>query len=307
LAERILLLRPGAIGDALLTFPALAALRQAQPGAKLALCAHPAVRELALEHGLADEFFSRDGPEIDALFSTDPELARNRLGRLSAAVIWSAAEQSQLSDNLRALGASPLIQAPSQPPAASGLHLTQHLTGTLRPLGVFSEHCGWPGLSPERRRREHPEQAVPAPIVLHPGSGSRQKNWPPERFAQLGLQLERLLPGRLTVLVGPAEEDLLPRLHRALGVPYRRLENPPLLDLADLLANAALYVGNDSGISHLAGLSGAPTLALFGPTDPALWRPFGKRVQVIRHEPLEALPVETVWNLAASMLAVDRR
>jgi ADP-heptose:LPS heptosyltransferase len=287
LADRILLFRPGAIGDALLAFPALAALREARPAARLALCAHPAVRDLALVHRLADEFFSRDGPAIDALLSADPRLALDRVGRLSAAVIWSATEQRQLSDQLRALGASPLIQAPSQPPAGRGIHLMRHLIDSLRPLGVSSSLVTWPGLAPDRRRGADPPPKDLAPIVLHPGSGSRRKNWPLERFVELAVRLERLLPGRLAVLIGPAEEDLLSPLHDLLRAPYRRVQHAPLTELVDLLAGAALYVGSDSGISHLAGLSGAPALTLFGPTDPALWRPFGNRVQVIRHEPLD--------------------
>ena len=59
-------------------------------------------------------------------------------------------------------------------------------------------------------------------------------------------------------------------------------------------AGAARFVGNDSGPGHLAAITGTPTLALFGPTDPARWRPLGPHVKVLRREPLEALGVEEV-------------
>ena len=75
-----------------------------------------------------------------------------------------------------------------------------------------------------------------------------------------------------------------------------------LCQLADLLEGCDLYVGNDSGISHLAGLCGAPTLAIFGPTDPRLWRPLGPRVRVLRGQPLESLALETLLDAALRLL-----
>src|SRR5205814_9782270 len=80
----LLVVRPGAIGDALLACPALAALRTARPRDSLLVMAHPAVGQLLLGHGLADRFISRDGPEADALFAPAPGLARDRIGPIEA-------------------------------------------------------------------------------------------------------------------------------------------------------------------------------------------------------------------------------
>jgi heptosyltransferase-3 len=107
------------------------------------------------------------------------------------------------------------------------------------------------------------------------------------------------------MLIGPAEQARAsgPRL---LDRPACRvLVERPLTEVAALLARCDLYVGNDSGPSHLAALTGAPTLALFGPTDPRRWRPLGPRVTVLRRQPLEQLPVAEVLEAALGCLGRD--
>lgn len=123
---------------------------------------------------------------------------------------------------------------------------------------------------------------------MHPGSGSRAKNWPLDRFAEAA---HRLSPGRPWLLVvGPAEDDVLPppgaRLAR--GVPLRTL--------GAALARAGLFLGNDSGVAHLAAACGTRTLALFGPTDPGRWAPVGPAVRTLRAPGcrLADLPVDAV-------------
>ena len=138
--------------------------------------------------------------------------------------------------------------------------------------------------------------------MLHPGSGSASKNWAPERFAGLGQRLGEQLGAAPLVVGGPADGAALEAFDRVAGYSFPRLIERPLIELAALLAGCDLYVGNDSGISHLAGLCGAPSLVLFGPTDPRLWRPLGPRVDVLRAD-LAQLPVERVADVARAILA----
>ncbi len=104
------------------------------------------------------------------------------------------------------------------------------------------------------------------------------KSWPAEAFVAL---VRELSPDRPWLLIlGPAEGEGPPALLRVSGaVPAREL--PPRA-LAALVARAGLYVGNDSGVSHLAAAAGAQTLVLFGPTDPLVWAPLGPKVAVVR-------------------------
>jgi ADP-heptose:LPS heptosyltransferase len=114
-------------------------------------------------------------------------------------------------------------------------------------------------------------------LAIHPGSGALAKNWPLERFAELAGQLG---PGPFLLVEGPAEAGAGLGLGEA--PPFVRASQLPLRTLGAVLARAGLFVGNDSGVSHLAAAWGAPTLALFGPTDPGTWSPVGRQVVVAR-------------------------
>src|SRR5581483_12178965 len=105
--------------------------------------------------------------------------------------------------------------------------------------------------------------------VIHPFSGSPRKNWPLDRFRRLASSLERVMPVRWCA----GRQD--PPLPEAVCI-------DDLYALACWLARARLYIGNDSGITHLAAAVGTPVLALFGPTDPAVWGPRGENVRVAR-------------------------
>jgi ADP-heptose:LPS heptosyltransferase len=311
----ILVVRPGAIGDALLAFPALAALRRARPHHALTFIAHPAVRKLALGSGLADLFISRDDPRSDALFSADPENALESFRSVAAAVVWTSRQDPALRTNLLALGAEPIVMAASRSSRRRDIHVAQHLLDTLAPFGVRARTADWSGfgqlggrpstldglLSSARDDRLLSQAPF---VVLHPGSGSRRKNWPATHYAKLADALWQQARPRICLLVGEADEEARDVFQAHVQAPYTALVEQPLDQLAPLLAHCSLYVGNDSAISHLAGLCGAPTLALFGPTDPRLWSPLGRRVQVLRREPLESLDIQTV--LAAACLAWER-
>ena len=115
-------------------------------------------------------------------------------------------------------------------------------------------------------------------VLLLPGSGGLKKCWPAERFLALGAELQaRGLA--VAVALGPDELERGPGPERFVGLPV--LEGPSLAELAALCAGARLVVGNDAGTTHLAAAAGATVLALFGPTDPARWRPLGPRVSVL--------------------------
>ena len=117
---------------------------------------------------------------------------------------------------------------------------------------------------------------VEGATVIHAGSGSPAKNWPVDRFAALGKRLEAS-GHRIAWLRGPAEGAPPPG-----AAAFTQLADLSLKALAATLASSRLFIGNDSGVSHLAAAVGASTFALFGPTDPGVWRPDGPRVVTLR-------------------------
>jgi hypothetical protein len=201
---------------------------------------------------------------------------------------------------LRGLGSLiPRVIAHDPSPAVG--HASDWLASPLVQLGVASAPP--PSCSPEPH-----ELAAGAPLAallpdgflaIHPGSGSAVKNWPAERFAAIAA---RRSDGRPWLLIeGPADAAAAETLARAPGAVRARELAPRVLGA--LLSRAGAYLGNDSGISHLAAAWGAPTLSLFGPTDPAVWAPLGPRSRALRSPSgtLEGLSVDAVESGLAEL------
>jgi ADP-heptose:LPS heptosyltransferase len=326
--EKIIVFRPGALGDTLLTFPALAALRRAFPGAWLGAIGNPAALALARDAGLADEVVPFDNLCWTDLFSEDgirSAEARQTLEGARLAVLWLRDSDGLAERNLRALGISTIVSAPGRPPEGARGHAVDYVLGTLASIigDIAFTPADMPPLTPTPAAQRWAEAEwarrglMGSPVLaVHPGSGSRSKCWPPERFAALAGRF--IAAGwQALVIEGPADRLVAPPVLAAL--PAGRAQHlagvtPPRL--AAVLARAALSVGNDSGVSHLSAMLGVPTLALFGPTDPAIWAPRGPRVRVVRAgdatpagmplPPMTALSVDEVYDAACALLRSTR-
>jgi heptosyltransferase-3 len=222
--------------------------------------------------------------------------------RSDVAVAWCADPDGALTRSLRRRGAERPVIAPSRPAPDKRVHVARHLLRTLAPLGVPVDDGPLrvpPIMALEEMRRQAAADLACAGIVgpyavVHPGSGSPAKNWPPERFAEV-IELLATDHGLPTLLLaGPAEGEIVARLQARLTRPAPILTDRPLVVLAEILRAARLFLGNDSGLSHLAGIVGAPSLVLFGPSDPALWTPLGDQVRVLSRQPLGELPADQV-------------
>jgi ADP-heptose:LPS heptosyltransferase len=124
-------------------------------------------------------------------------------------------------------------------------------------------------------------------LILAPGSGAREKNWPARSFAAVAEWWREQRGGECLVILGPVEEER--GGFEPLVRQYKTARNLTLAELAALIARGDLYLGNDSGISHLAAALGIPTLSLFGPSNVKKWRPQGERVRIINRM-LECAP-----------------
>ena len=125
---------------------------------------------------------------------------------------------------------------------------------------------------------------MPQPIIaIHPGSGSHQKNWPLDKWISLPSQANGFADvERVLVISGEADQAQTEQLEREWkNRDIRFARNLPLPQLAAILQHA-MFIGHDSGISHLAAAAGANCVLLFGPTDPDVWAPANDNVQVLR-------------------------
>ncbi|HUG52812.1 MAG TPA: glycosyltransferase family 9 protein [Vicinamibacteria bacterium] len=204
------------------------------------------------------------------------------------------------------LGGARVVVHPPRPPCP-GPHVARFMAEAVTTLGA--DAAIEPPLlvaSPEEdaQARRWVDRLPSGFLAVHPGSGSPRKNWPAERFAEM---VEVLAAGRPWLLVeGPADAEAARVLAlRPRAVIAREL---PARILGALLAQAGLYVGNDSGVSHLAAAFGAPSLVVFGPTDPAQWAPVGRSVLTLRasDHTLEGIAVETVTRMAREALSSPR-
>jgi ADP-heptose:LPS heptosyltransferase len=261
---RRLLIRPGAIGDCILSLPALQFLKTDYTEVWISTPIVPLVQ-------FADRVHSTASTGLDLVGIDQVEIAtslQQRLQSFDSIVSWYGTNRVQFRETLLGLGL-PCEFHPALPPGACFGHAADffaHQVGA--PSGLVSQIA----LTPSQPR---------GTIAVHPLSGSARKNWPLQCFAELAEQL----PYQVEWIVGP--EETLPQSLQPV-----RLAN--LLELAQWLSGARLYIGNDSGITHLAAAAGVPTLALFGETNPTIWAPRGPLVRVLNHTPLERLSVQAV-------------
>jgi ADP-heptose:LPS heptosyltransferase len=296
-AIRFFFCRPGALGDTLLCAPVMAAVRRTYEPAHITLAAHAGAVGLLRDAALVDVGLSQDDARLLGLFSTAGHRfnPNGELGAIDVAVAWLADPNGVVARNLRHSGADAVIVAPSLPTGERRAHVVEHLLATLAPLGLRPRgEQSLPLLSPPEADRRWAigflrelDQRPLSTVAVHPGSGSKRKNWAAAGFAAVADALSA--KHRLLFVSGPADEQTLAEVLARVTSRVAVADGLPLPRLAALLAECSSYLGNDSGVSHLAGLLGVPTVALFGPTDDILWRPCGPRVRVLRWEqsPLE--------------------
>jgi heptosyltransferase-3 len=251
---RRLIIRPGALGDLVVSLPALECLGTDYveiwvPGPLV-----PLVR-------FASRVRSIHSTGIDLLGVTEtPPGLLDDLAGFDSIVSWYGANRPefvQLVEGLRL----PFQFFPALPREGPGRHATDFYLDQVRTI----VHC-----TVDPVPRIACDSAVREDFaVIHPFSGSPRKSWPLEKFRALAARLERVMPVRWCA----GRED--PPLEGAVHI-------DDLYDLACWLAKARLYIGNDSGVTHLAAAAGTPVLALFGPSDPAVWAPRGDHVRVAR-------------------------
>ena len=299
---RFLVLRGGAIGDFVVTLPVLQAIRDRWPEAYIELIGYPHIAKLALAGGLIDQLHSLDRAGMAAFFSSQPSFSAQQVEFVrSFDLIFSFLHDVNgvVQENLELAGARQVLYG--SPIVDGDLHAVDHLLKPLESLAIYSSDSV-PSLTlSEEWRREGrkivAEQGAGAPVyVLHPGSGSPRKNWPLDRYVEIAERIRREVGGVPLFLIG--EADAAVRNELAEKAPTERvLENLSLLQVAGVLRACTAYVGNDSGITHIAAALGVPTVALFGPSSFHHWRPRGIHVNTLRAESdtLDDLGVDEVW------------
>jgi ADP-heptose:LPS heptosyltransferase len=266
-----LLYHAGALGDFIAVLPALSAWRRLHPHDPVTYLGRRSHGELGLHFRRFEEAWDADRAVFAPLFAPQPDAgAIEGLARFDAALLF-ADDDAPLVANVKHAGVATVLHQPPFP--ARRIHAIDYHLSLLR-----GRHT--PDDDPTVQMPLLPVDATAgssSTAIIHPGSGSALKNWPLDRFAAVA---DALQERGLTVLwlLGPAE------VRFTMRPTDRVVHAPSLVDLALLLASCRVYVGNDSGITHLAAAVGCPTIAIFGPSDPGIWAPRGPHVRIVAGE-----------------------
>lgn len=287
----ILFIHQGALGDLILSLPALYSLRVSSPKASWTMAGNPETLFLLKDRFYVQEVVSIHRREWAALLQEEanlPEPFKRFLASFERAYVFTKKKPEVLIRGMNRSGVKKTIWLPSLPDVGQPHSLTARQKEVLA-----SEHIPWvetdkllfPGSEDLQKGREYLARlGGQGPWwAIHPGSGSPHKNWSWERFSETAQAISRLSGIKPFFILGPAEMEAFPELAEKIsGLGFPVLTDAPLPILAGVLSHCAGYLGNDSGISHLAAALGLQVVVLFGPTDPKIWRPRGKKVTILQ-------------------------
>jgi len=288
--DRILVIKLRYVGDVLLATPVLSRLREGFPKAHLAMLVNPGTEDVVRDHPALDEMLV---------------LARGGLARQWRLVRDLRRRQFDLVIDLTDGDRSALLSRLSGAPIRLGYNSEGRWRGVLYTQVVaadrFSMHTvryhlqalevlGLAGLPPtpiltvapearqeaERLLREAGVDGARPFVCLHPGARWWFKAWPAERYAALADLIQTEALAQTLFLGGDQERSLERRIADGMKTPFRSLiGKTSLRTLAAVLERAKLMVSNDNGPMHMAAALGVPVIGLFGPSDPAVWGPWG--------------------------------
>jgi len=301
-----LVVHPGALGDVLQSVPALRALGRRGP-----LTFSGQARFGTLLHGLGviDAALPFDSLGLEALFTREP-LPPAMLACLAGfgrIVSWFGAKDELYRERLVAIARDSVIAA-SQPPDGSRLPVWQHLLATTGQETEENDHSGIAPLDPPAPCREEAGRTLAGLgmhasrplLVVHPGAGGASKLWPVERHAGVVDRMMATTDAQVLIHQGPTDAEVAERLWRLLEGRAPRLVEPRLPLLAAVFARAAIYLGGDSGVSHLAAAVGAPAVILFPPLTRERWAPWSPTARCLTMRDADDQVAEVVAALGAA-------
>jgi ADP-heptose:LPS heptosyltransferase len=210
----------------------------------------------------------------------------------------------------------------------SEMHIVDYQLEALKLFGMdrfnrkMKVHIPVPVQQKVDRLLDGPGTPMEMHAAIHPGARGSLRQWPPERFAEIGRRLRSEYGARIILVGGPSEAGLVKKVEQGLGFPplFQSTELS-LLEMASLFSRCRIFVGNDSAPAHLAAAAGCPTVTLFGPTFPKMWRPFSDQGEVVFKNVeccgcpqekcirtgkscMESIEVEEVWGKVQKILGV---
>lgn len=281
--KKLLFIHQGAIGDIVSLFPAIIKLKENFKQID-AIC-NKSIGELACLLKLTNRTYPVEAAFFSSLFSdkVDP-VAEEIINIYDDILLFSYSDQ--IEKTISSIIKKRIYRIPPRPDAMQQIHILNYILKHLEQYKLIDNDN-----LPEKQYHDYLKKEIVntkaqvngSKIIMHPGSGSIKKNWPASNFIKVYRNLESQGIGS-EIIIGPAEYDLDKYFKKHLP-PNSIIHTPAsLLELVPLLKQSSGFIGNDSGISHLAAFMGIPSIVIFGPSDPKRWKPFGRFVKVVRYQ-----------------------
>ncbi len=300
---RILVIRRGAIGDTVITLPALGILRQRYPDALIEVIGNRDYWEIALNRYYVNAVIDGEARLTPELYSKNGIIGKETADYFSSfdlILAYMSDPEGIVKENLKKIGARKVVIYPPFP-KGDDLHAADYTAFILKEIG----HEVNPPLAPKIHLRTEelefasqflsPFMKYKPLISIHPRTYGI-KGLPIERFINIGKLAENKIGGKSIWIIGPAEEESL-KLIKSNFHSSPILHSCSLPKIAAVLRFSSLYLGCDTGISHLAAAVGAPVIALFGPTNPVVWGPRGKKVRVIKTDDMVKIKEDEIKDV----------
>jgi ADP-heptose:LPS heptosyltransferase len=286
----ILVLHPGALGDIILSLPAILLLRERFPAAKISF-AGDTDKIWVAAHGYADRLISLSSLPLHRLHSRGPlsEADAQFWNSFDRILSWTGSGSTEVAQKFENLK-SEVCCARWRPDAGETRHVSRIFADSLHPWLPPQADLPQARIILTDKNREDAGEWLAEKgwrgevlVALNPGAGGLAKRWALESFRSLALLIFTHSDSGVLIIEGPAERGLAVQLSAELPIMRTYVaESLPLPVLAGVLTHCSVYAGNDSGVAHLSAGLGIPTVVIFGPTIPQQWAPLGSHVSALR-------------------------
>ncbi len=295
------------VGDAVMSLPALRAVRERFPAARISILAKPWVGDLYSREPFCDELIPYAAPNLLAKLRTGRELASRRFDCAillqnafdAAAIAWLARIPERIGYSRDGRGFLLTRAIPVPTPGQIPVHERFYYLELLRRAGIIAELPETAEIRLEGRAAARqaglarlPQLGLATPLIgVSPGAAfGSAKRWLPERFAAAATQLAKELHASVAIFGAASEADVCQEVASRIEAPVKNLAGrTSLAEFIDLAAACSLYLTNDSGPMHIASALGVPTVAVFGSTNHLTTGPTGPSARVVR-QPVECSP-----------------
>ncbi len=272
-----LIIHQGALGDIVLTFPILLAIKR-EHICNIHMMCQAQYGIIAKSLGIAEKVFPIEGALFSSVFSINPMKEMiDLLNSYRKILIFSFSDHLKkiIVSLTKDMGTQVFMVFPRPKPTIK-IHILDYIRLKLKKIGLIKTD----DLVLYKNKFISTKTDTKLATIIHPGAGSKRKRWDIYNFISLFYMLKK--EGiRAEFIIGPAEKDLYPIIRAKLSNQEIHIIED-IKGLIKLLNYTKAFIGNDSGVTHLSAFLGIPTIAIFGPSDPVRWRPIGNLVKIVR-------------------------